>query len=131
MEGKSRSMILPGKSGVEIMGSLTGMELPVPQGLPARIMPRSRSRAVCFTDLDRNSHMNNTRYMDWVCDLLPSAYHQGHELKDLTVCYLNEAREGQELELHWDFPDSGSMVVDITRQGENREDRIFAAKLLF
>ena len=46
MEGKSRSMILPGKSGVEIMGSLRGLELPVPQGLPARIMPRSRSRAV-------------------------------------------------------------------------------------
>ena len=131
MEGKSRNMVLPKNSGVEIMGSLTGLELPTPQGLPARLMPRSRSRSVCFTDLDRNSHMNNTRYLDWICDLLPGSFHQGHELKDLTICYMSEAREGQELVLHWDFPDSGSMVVDITRDNGDREDRIFGAKLLF
>ena len=131
MDSQSRNMVLPVKSGVEVIGSVQGLELPVPTGLPAKLLPRSRSRSVCFTDLDRNGHMNNTRYMDWLWDLLPSEFHAGHELKDFTVCYLSEARENQSLQLHWDFPEADCMQVDITRENCDREDRIFAAKLLF
>ena len=131
MEGKSRNMVLPKNSGVEIMGSLTGLELPTPQGLPARLMPRSRSRSVCFTDLDRNSHMNNTRYLDWIYDLLPASFHGKHSIRELTLCYLNEAREGQELMLSWDFPEEGSLQIDAHRRSEDKDERIFAAKILF
>ena len=37
--------------------------------------PNSVTREVRFTDLDRNGHMNNCRYLQWVSDLLPSAFH--------------------------------------------------------
>ncbi len=131
MDSNTRSMVLPGKSGVEVAGALQGSELPVPAGLPAKLLPRHRSRGVCFTDLDRNGHMNNTRYMDWISDLLPSEFHFGHEIKDFTVCYLSEAREGQALDLHWDFPEADCLQVDITRNNGEKEERIFAAKILY
>ena len=131
MDLKNRSMVLPGKSGIAVTGTLRGNELAAPNGLVAKELRSSRSRTVSFTDLDRNGHMNNTRYMDWLWDLLPSEFHAGHEVKDFTVCYLSEARENQSLQLHWDFPEADCMQVDITRENCDREDRIFAAKLLF
>lgn len=131
MDLDKRNMILPGKSGISVIGTLRGNELPSPLGLPAKILSSSRSRTVCFTDLDRNGHMNNTKYMDWIDDLMPSAFHAQHNIREFTVCYLSEAREGQELELKWDILEYGTLQVDALRKGEEKDERIFSARLLF
>ncbi len=127
----TRSMILPSKSGIVLSGTLRGTELASPTGLMAKVMNNRRKRTVCFTDLDRNGHMNNTRYLDWIDDLLPSAFHEGRNLQEMTVCYLSEAREGQELEFHWDFVADNCLQSDAYRQGQERPERIFSAQLRF
>ena len=131
MDLDNRNMILPGKSGISVVGTLRGNELASPLGLVPRDLANSRSRMVCFTDLDRNGHMNNTRYLDWVDDLLPSEFHRQHSVKEFTVCYLNEAREGQTLDMHWDFPEQNILQVDAHRQQDGTDHRIFSAKFLF
>ena len=131
MDVVSRNMILPGKSGVSVAGTLRGMELASPMGLPAKVLGSHRERTVCFTDLDRNGHMNNTRYFDWIDDLLPSPFHANHSVKEFTVCYFAEAREGQTLDLRWDFLEEGAMQVDAHRNLNEKDERIFSAKLLF
>ena len=131
MDIQNRSMVLPGKSGIEVAGTLRGNELASPLGLPAKVLPNHRSRPVSFTDLDRNGHMNNTKYLDWIDDLLPSAFHAEHWIREFTVCYLSEAREGQELELHWDFLEDGLLQVDAHRKGTEKNERVLAARILF
>ncbi len=131
MDLNKRSMILPGKSGIEVAGTLRGNELASPLGLPAKALNNRSSRCVRFTDLDRNGHMNNTKYMDWIWDLLPSGFHGQHSLREFTVCYLSEAREDQELSLSWEFTEDGTLYVDANRQNEDKIERIFAAKILF
>ena len=131
MDANNRSMVLPGKSGIDVVGTLRGNELASPLGLPAKALVNRRKRYVNFTDLDRNGHMNNTRYLDWVYDLLGADFHKDHTLREFTLCYLNEAREGQQLELSWDFPEAGCLMMDAHRHQEDKSDRIFAAKLLF
>jgi len=131
MDVNKRNMILPGKSGISVDGTLRGMELATPNGLVAKELGSHRSRTVCFTDLDRNGHMNNTKYLDWIDDLLPSAFHEGHSIKEFTVCYLSEAREGQELKLSWDQTEDGSLLVDAHREAEEKQERVFAAKISF
>ena len=131
MDLNNRSMVLPGKSGIEVAGTLRGMELSSPLGLPAKPLGSHRKRYVNYTDLDRNGHMNNTRYLDWIADLLPSSFHAEHKVKEFTVCYLSEAREEQELQLHWDFPEANQLQVDAFRKGEEKDERIFAARVLF
>ena len=131
MDLNNRSMILPGKSGVDIEGMLNGTELATPRSLLPRPMENRRSRSVCFTDLDLNGHMNNTRYLDWLMDLLPSDFHRDHPVKDFTLCYMNEAREGQTLDLAWEVDAQGALNVDIQRPKGDDHDRIFAAKLEF
>ena len=131
MDLDKRSMILPGKSGISVEGTLRGNELTVPGGLAAKPLDHHAERTVCFTDLDRNGHMNNTRYLDWISDLLPSMFHKERTVKEFTVCYLSEAMEGQNLTLNWDFPEDGSLLVDAHRKEEDRQERIFAAKILY
>ena len=131
MDLTNRSMILPGKSGISVAGTLRGNELDTPSGLIPKEHSIHRSRSVCFTDLDRNGHMNNTRYLDWVYDLLPSVFHQNHTPREFTVCYLNESREGQQLDMHWDFPEEGILQVDAHRQAGDKNERVFSARILF
>ena len=131
MDLDSRAMILPGKSGISVVGTLRGGELDAPSGLVAKTLNSSRPRVVSYSDLDRNGHMNNCRFLDWICDLLPSPFHGAHTVKDFTVCYLSEAREGQELTLHWDFLEDGALRVDAYRKGETKDERVLSAKVLF
>ena len=115
-----------------LVGTIRGDELSSPTGLIARPLGSRRERTVCFTDLDRNGHMNNTRYLDWIDDLLPSLFHAQHLVKEFTVCYLSEAREGQTLRLQWDLMEDGCLLVDGYRDTEEEKDhRVFSCKILF
>ena len=131
MDLRKRSMILPGKSGIEVAGTLRGMELDSPAGLVAKTLQNHHSRQVCFTDLDRNGHMNNTKYLDWIDDLLPSSFHEQHSPREFTVCYLSESREGQTLDMGGDFLEEGMLQVDAHRNAEEKAERVFSARFLF
>jgi medium-chain acyl-[acyl-carrier-protein] hydrolase len=134
MDLNNRSMLVPGKSGVEVEGFLRGDELSTPKSLMPLPLKNQICRPVVFSDLDRNGHMNNARYLDWVQDLLPSDHHRDHPMKELTVCYINEALETQKLDLNWDFDEGGNLHVDIHRSKADPlgdYDRIFAAKVKY
>ncbi len=132
MDRTSRAMVIPAKSGFTIQGRLEGSELAVPGSLAPRSMEQDHSRRVCFTDLDLNGHMNNTRYFDWIYDLLPGSFHREQTLKELTICYLSEAREGETLDMNWEVKE-GTLQVEATRftESDGKHHRVFAAKLLF
>ena len=131
MDLNTRKMIVPGKSGIIVAGTLRGNELPAPNGLIPKPLGTQTSRTVAFTDLDRNGHMNNTRCLDWIADLLPSRFHESHTVTDFTVCYLAEARELQELRMNWDMSDGCTLQVDATTGAGEETHRVFSAKLYF
>ena len=131
MDLDTRNMILPGKSGITVTGTVRGTELAIPSGLIPWPLASDANRSVCFTDLDRNGHMNNTRYLDWIADLFPSSFHRDRTLKEFTVCYLAEAREGQQLHMHYGVAEEGCIRVDAERQQGEQTNRVFAARLLY
>ena len=131
MDMQSRAMILPGKSGVEVSGVLRGGELPSPASLAPAVLSGCQERAVRFTDLDLNGHMNNCRYLDWAADLLPSGFHKEHTARDFTLGYLSEAREGDRLTIRHAVTDEHSLRLEITRAEEGKEHRIFCADMQY
>ena len=134
MNTHTRTMVLPGKSGVAVSGTLRGTELATPASLAPAVLENTQRRTVRYTELDRNGHMNNTRYLDWVEDLLPAAFHAAHPLQGFTVCYLSEALEGQTLTLTWDQEPDGSLRVEACRPKAEmpcQQERVFAAQLQF
>ena len=134
MDTATRSMVLPGKSGVMVDGTLRGNELAVPGSLAIKTLENTQTRTVRFSDLDRNGHMNNTRYMEWIGDLLPSSFHQCHDPKEFTICYHSEAMEGEPLDIHYEMKEGGLLQVDAWR--ENNENagnhhRVFVAQVRY
>lgn len=101
MDLDTRAMVLPGKSGIAVEGILRGQELPAPASIPPAVLECRTERRVQYGELDWNGHVNNARYLDWLEDLLPSAFHREHPMEAFTVCYLNEIREGEQVSLHW------------------------------
>ena len=129
MDTQNRTMVLPGKSGVDVNGILRGSELPTPPSLAPKPLEYSILRRVGFSDLDRNGHMNNVKYLDWVFDLLDSDFHKHHTPREINLCYVNEAREGNELLLNWTQDEDSVLRVEVTEKEQNK--RIFGASVNF
>jgi medium-chain acyl-[acyl-carrier-protein] hydrolase len=127
MDASSRAMVLPGKSGVTVDGILRGTELSAPPSLQPKPMAQSISRAVRYSDLDRNGHMNNVKYLDWIADLLCSDFHRENTPSSVSLCYVNEAREGDTLKLGWSQGEDNIVRVEVTEETTNR--RIFGASV--
>ena len=130
----ARTMVLPGRSHVALTGALRGGELTLPGSIAPKALENAALRRVGYTELDRNMHMNNTRYLDWIDDLFPSEFHQRHPVRDFTICYLNEARQGEEISIHWQALDGSCVQVDGYRNEENTQPkptRVFSAQLYF
>ena len=130
MDRNTRGMILPAKSGIMVPGVSCGNELPAPRSLAPQGLSSGENRQVRYMDLDKNGHMNNTRYLDWVADLLPSKFYGAHQPKELVICYNQEALEGQEIHLQWELNGNGELTVDGHRVGQN-EERVFSAQVTF
>jgi acyl-ACP thioesterase len=133
MDRDSRAMILPGKSGVTVQGLLTGTELMSPGSLARKDFSNIHTRRVGYCDLDRNGHMNNTRYLEWMDDLLPSSFHKDHLPQEFTVCYHSEALEGDNLHMSWQLDEAGLLQVEswAQQQEPGSMHRIFAAQMVY
>ena len=134
MNTQTRAMVLPGKSGITVTGTLRGNELAAPGSLVPKQLSNTVMRTVGYTELDRNGHMNNTRYMDWVDDLLPSAFHGAHPAREFSICYLSEAREQQQIELTWELSEGPVLQVDARRKETSvdaGQSRVFTVQILF
>ncbi len=134
MDMDTRAMVLPGKSGIAVQGHLRGNEPAVPSSILPKAAGSSCIRTVSYSDLDRNGHVNNTRYLDWVDDLLSSQFHQAHTVKELAVCYLSEANEAQQIRMDWQLFDGPVLQVDGRRQrtdAPDGQDRVFSVQVQF
>ena len=134
MDKNSRSMVLPGKSGVMVDGTLRGNELAVPGSLAVKGLDQECKRKILYSDLDRNGHMNNTRYMEWCGDLLPSAFHQTHTPEEFTVCYHAEALESEVLDIRYQMKEGGLLQVDAWMDNDSdssTQHRVFTAQVQY
>ena len=133
MDLEKRTMVLPGRSGLDFVGQDRGGELPLPGGLVPFEADSAQWRTVSYTDLDVNGHLNNARYMDWVNDLMDSEFHRTHEPKEFTVCYLSEAREGQQIQQETVYhAESNTFQAEFRREKEpGKFERVFAAKVQY
>ena len=132
MDQETRAMIRPDRSGVDVEGIVLGGELPAPAGLNPKDLPEETLRTVGFTELDINGHMNNARYLDWVCDLLASDFHRDHPMKAVTICYLSEALEGQQISLRCEKGEALTVEGSVSKTAVNTgHTKIFTAKMEF
>lgn len=52
-------------------------------------------RPVCYSDIDMNGHVNNSRYIDYIMDCYPVDTILKHPVKKLQINYIKEALPGE------------------------------------
>jgi acyl-ACP thioesterase len=82
--------------------SATEYEAPMAQPRPIKFgfpVVATQKRSVMYSDLDENMHMNNTRYAEWICDLL--GYERLHDVQisELQINFLHESDCTRTMEL--------------------------------
>jgi acyl-ACP thioesterase len=77
-------------------------------GLDARPdYAKAGERQALFSDIDYNGHVNNTRYIQWIQDLIePEVFEKADSLR-LDINYLGEVKYGEVIELYT-VPAAGS-----------------------
>lgn len=50
-----------------------------------------------YSDLDRNRHVNNARYISWICDCFDPKRYEDETILDLEINYLQQAFAGEEV----------------------------------
>lgn len=129
MDLKERKMILPRSSGISLTGISREGELAIPGSLAPVKLAGHAQRTVRFSELDRNGHMNNARYLDWMADLLPSSFHRDHPLAEFTVSYLSEATEGETVDLGYELTPEGELRLEAQQEGTDH--RVFAIRAVY
>ena len=81
---------------------------------------------VRWSDIDRNGHMNNTRYADLAWNFLPTAW-QGREPSEIELHFAKESLQGDVISLYADVEGENTCCV----AADTDRGRTFAAKITF
>ena len=97
---------------------------------PGRFVLRDATAAgnyeVRWSDIDRNGHVNNTRYADFMWDFLPTVW-QSRNPADVELYFAGESRQGDLLSLCVSMDSENTCCV----AGDTERGRTFAAKIVF
>jgi len=84
-------------------GELPTSEIPPPLPLPGALRienaPHVTDRQVRYADIDIIGHMNNAKYLEWACDLLPLERLRRAGIRKWQINYVAEALPGETLSL--------------------------------
>lgn len=90
--------------------------LRLPSGLPV-----AERRALHYSDLDANGHVNNTRYADLLCDALAlQRAPEGAFVTELQLNYLKECRAGEALTLQAAWNGDQGLASGVDEDGTAR-----------
>lgn len=97
-------------------GNIPRIQLPTPEPKDAPLprlalirppaSPQRTERAVRFSEVDINGHLTNTRYFDWICDLVSPDFHRDHPITGLAVDYRAETFPEETIPLDWELTEN-------------------------
>ncbi|MCQ2604027.1 MAG: thioesterase [Spirochaetia bacterium] len=94
MDMTARNIVVPSSKNISVD---IPAENPCQIPLPGKIYQPEGETAVSsltpkYTDLDINGHVNNTKYVDWLTDMIPLEIHRNGFLSKISVNYSKEIR---------------------------------------
>lgn len=71
---------------------------------------QSLNYRVRFADIDGNRHVNNSRYFEWMLDVLGYDFLTSHNLQQVSIKFDKEVEYGNEIESYWDLIEEEEVV---------------------
>ncbi|MDR0561369.1 MAG: acyl-ACP thioesterase [Spirochaetaceae bacterium] len=112
---------LPQNETMDVLpGGAAGLE-------PQEGLSKIGERTARYSDVDFNGHVNNTRYIQWIQDIMePGLLEQADRMR-LDINYLSETKTGEVTELLTAQAGAGSLAVEGRRQVSGQP--VFRAEL--
>ena len=79
-----------------------------------------------FTELDRNRHVNNSRYTAWAYDALFKSGYDVTSVREISINYNSEVKQGEKVELYISDKDGKLTVYGY----KDADTKVFAAELI-
>jgi acyl-ACP thioesterase len=132
-------LIDPHKRRMLLPNSLPG-SLPLNEGLSVlnekleKIAPPSEmtpvlTRRADYSDLDLMNHVNNARYVEWICDCFPPEHYRRYQPAYLQINYNHEVLPGNSITLSLGERISDPPVHVIYGSPDGEEKRAFEAEI--
>ena len=77
-------------------------------------MPLCETRNVRYSDVDMNGHMNNTKYLNWICELFSSEHIKTKRISQIRLNYIAEPYLDQQVALYKSQGDGGFYICGKT-----------------
>jgi medium-chain acyl-[acyl-carrier-protein] hydrolase len=76
---------------------------------------------VPYSAIDINGHVNNTLYIQWIIDSFPFDYILNHEVYDIEINYLHEAKANQQYYVIIEELAPDKYLCSVVRHPDNKE----------
>ena len=86
---------------------------------------------VRFSDVDEVGHMNNTRYVERICDAFDLDYYRAHQIAWMQVNYDKEVRYGEELAIYKKQTEGQDELFGLRGVNLSSDTRAFEAVVQF
>ena len=123
IDNKSRRMVL--KTTLPYpCETMNDNPLPFPDRIPVEEVEKVYSKTMRYSDCDLNGHVNNTKYIDMICDIFPLDFYINHMISAIDINYLSELHDGDNVDI--------CASVDKTYiEGRVNDKPSFSAKIKF
>jgi acyl-ACP thioesterase len=93
-----------------------------PAKIPAAKNPQqTMPAAVLPSDIDMNLHVNNTRYVQWILDRFDFGFLQRHQLKEIEVNFLSQAKMGDQYVITTGRQSNTEFISSAVRYDDHKE----------
>jgi len=89
----------------------------------------SYKKAVRYSDIDINEHLNNSKYVDYIMDCFSLDEHKDYQVQSIEVDYVHEALPGETIELYTDMSESGQNIIYIEGINEKTNMTVFKSQI--
>lgn len=89
----------------------------------------SYKKAVRYSDIDINEHLNNSKYVDYIMDCFSLDEHKDYQVQSIEVDYVHEALPGETIELYTDMSDAGQNIIYIEGINEKTNMTVFKSQI--
>ena len=116
---KARRLLMPSALTVQVPdnGGQGALDEPLDKLNPPEDLPECLTVEARYSAVDLMGHVNNARYVEWICDCFPMEDYARRELSWMQLNFINEIRPGEQVRIH-----AGAQAQDPsvwTLQGNN------------
>ena len=97
IDANTRKILLPSETGIGVASPIKADPI---SKIEKKEVALKESRTVRYTDIDINKHLNNTKYLDYICDLYDSNFFDINHIKKITISFHNEVKEGETIDIY-------------------------------